>query len=118
MRKKVMVKSVPIEGPFYSNNTCYKRKVVLHNNCYDRISKGCFAIGISGFNTDAIVAFNDEALVEIEVPSIKFKDIRIGENFNLNGVNYQRLFFHKNNNMARENNNLYEFDLDTEVERI
>ena len=113
-----MVKSVPIGGLFYADSTFYKRKVVLHNNCYDRISKGCFAIGFSGTNEDAIVAFNEETLVEIEVPAVKFKDIAIGESFIYLGNQYKKLYLDGKSHLAQKDSYLYEFNPEKEVERV
>lgn len=123
MRKKVMVKSVPIGGLFYADSTFYKRKVVLHNNCYDRISKGCFAIGFSGTNEDVIVAFNEETLVEIDVPVPKYRDIKHNQQFKVGCNKYLKLdtiHEYKPLNFAIDLSNgcISDFSPDDEVEKV
>lgn len=123
MKKQVKIQDVKHKKSFFithsmGDTTEYVKYSALHRDCYARINGAYFGMGINGINKDFICVFEKDVLVEIEVPGIKFKDIKIGESFICNGIQYEKLFLDSNSYLGRKDKYLYKFDPEQEVEKV
>ena len=120
MQKQVKIIDLKIGQEFYSCGSKYIKSRTMHHSCYEVIKNSCFGIMIdeSGNHTGTITGFMDNACVTIEVPGLKFKDIKIGESFTCNGTQYEKLFLDSNSYLGRKDKYLYKFNPEQEVEKV
>ena len=99
MKKSVQIKEVKLNTSFFTTHldgriTEYVKYSVLHRDCYSRINGASFGLGVNGPNKNSICVFDNNAVVDIEVPAVTFNDLSVGDKFKLGGDTYTKIYDH------------------------
>lgn len=90
MKKQVKIKDINIGESFCTSTwddiPSVKIEAMYAGSAFNRINGGCF-----GLRNNSVVAMDEDFLVYIEVPSLHYKDIKVGEKFKIGQNTYLKI---------------------------